>query len=322
MMIGGFVVIAVAILAASLVVFGSGKFFQKTKRFVMYFDGSVRGLSVGSPVLWEGVQIGSVVSIVIAADLEQGKSQIPVVVEILLDSFEVIRGGRNPAENVPRLIDRGMRAVLTTQSFITGQLAIEVGFYPGTPVVMRKSLKKEYQDYLEIPTIPSTSQRLLQALEKFDLEALQKKLETSLAGIDKLVNNPDLAPSIKNLRETLQSAQKLITRVDGKVDPLTKNVKQTVKDFGRLANDLDSRVKELSSNLDRTLSGLDKTLSGLDKTMSGVRGVVSPDAPMVVELESSMRQLSAMSRSIRELADLLERQPESLIRGKKKPGGN
>ena len=55
MMIGGFVVLAVAILAASLVVFGSGKFFKKTNKYVLYFDESIKGLNVGAPVLFQGV---------------------------------------------------------------------------------------------------------------------------------------------------------------------------------------------------------------------------------------------------------------------------
>ena len=51
MMIGGFVVLAVFLLAASIVVFGSGRFFKKTELYVMYFEGSVKGLSVGAPLL-------------------------------------------------------------------------------------------------------------------------------------------------------------------------------------------------------------------------------------------------------------------------------
>jgi paraquat-inducible protein B len=320
-MIGGFVLIALFIMAASLVIFGSGKFFQKTQRYVMYFEGSVMGLNLGAPVLWEGVQIGSVISISIISDMEQAKSQIPVVVEVLPARFDVVRGERNSPKNLQRLIDRGLRAVLTTQSFITGQLAIEVGFYPDTEVVLRKKLASQYEEYPEIPTIPSTAQRLMQALEKLDLEKIQEKLTASLDGIAKFVNNPNLALSIQSLKETLQSTHKLITRVDGKVDPLTKNVNKTVKDYRRLADNLNARVTELTASLDRTLSGLDKTLSGFDKTMTGVRGVISPNTPLVIELENSLQQISGMSRSIRELADYLEQHPSSLIRGKSKPGG-
>jgi paraquat-inducible protein B len=322
MMIGGFVLIALFIMAASLVIFGSGKFFQKTKKFVMYFEGSVMGLNVGAPVLWQGVQIGSVVSIDLVADMTQAKMQIPVVVEILPARIDVVRGERASKKSLQRLIDQGLRAVLVTQSFITGQLAIEVGFYPdnGEPV-FRKKLASAYEEYPEIPTIPSTAQRLMQALSRLDLEKIEGKFTASMDGIAKFVNDPNLAPSVLALRETLQSTHKFITRVDGKVDPLTKNVNKTVKDYRRLADNLNARVTELTASLDRTLSGLDKTLSGLDKTMTGVHGVVSPNAPLVVELESSLQQISAMSRSIRELADYLEMHPESLIRGKKKSGG-
>ena len=92
MMIGVFVVIAVIIMAASLVVFGSGKFFQKTVKCVMYFDGSVKGLSVGSPVLFQGVQIGSVVSIILEVDPAKLQPLIPVIIEYEPEKFHVVRG--------------------------------------------------------------------------------------------------------------------------------------------------------------------------------------------------------------------------------------
>ena len=67
MIIGGFVIFAVIILATSLVIFGSGKFFKETREYVLYFDGSIKGLDVGSLVLFQGVQIGSVKKIVLKA---------------------------------------------------------------------------------------------------------------------------------------------------------------------------------------------------------------------------------------------------------------
>ena len=81
MMIGGFVVLAVIIMAASLVVFGSGKFFKKTVKYVLYFDEPVKGLSVGAPVLFQGVQIGSVTSIILQVDPVKMQTQIPVLIE-------------------------------------------------------------------------------------------------------------------------------------------------------------------------------------------------------------------------------------------------
>jgi len=242
MMIGGFVVLAVIIMAASLVVFGSGKFFQKTVKCVMYFDESVKGLSVGAPVLFQGVQIGSVVSMVLQVDPINMKTQIPVIIEYEPEKFQLGEEGqktpRDPRKSIPRLIEKGLRAQLGMQSYITGQLIIELDFYPDKPATL-KSIEKIY---IEIPTIPSTSAKLAEALEKLDLEALGKHLELTLAGVDQFINNPDLAVSIRALKDTLQDARKLVTRVDRQVDPLANDVKKTVKEVGKLASNIDGRV--------------------------------------------------------------------------------
>jgi paraquat-inducible protein B len=305
MMIGGFVVLALIILAVSLVVFGSGKFFKKTQKFVLYFDEPVKGLDVGAPVLLDGVAVGSVTSIIIVADPSKHEINIPVIIEIELDRFQLQEAGQtvDAQKDMPKLIKLGLRARLGMQSLITGKLLIELGFYPDTPV----NLKNINKEYTEIPTIPSTTSKLAKALEKLNLEKIQKKLESALTSIDNLFKNPDLTASIKGLRDTLQNARKFIARVDRQVDPLAKNANKTVKDIGKLANNLDGRVDGLATSL--------------DKTLSAARGVISEDAPLVVELENTLREISAMSRSIRLLAEYLEQHPETLIRGKKKSGG-
>ena len=300
MMIGVFLIIALFLLAASLVVFGSGKFFTKTQKFVLYFNEPVKGLDVGSPVLFQGVAVGSVISIDIIADPIKRQANIPVIIQIELDRFKFRKPSEtlNPQKDMPLLIEEGFRATLTMQSLITGKLLIELDYYPGTPLIL-KNVDKEY---IEIPTIPSTTSKLAQALDKLDLEAIQTKLESALDGIAKLVNNPDLAASIGHLKETLRDARKLVNRVDRQVDPLAQDTKKTVKDIGKLARDLDARVGELAPSL--------------EKTLSAMRGVISDDAPLIVEMDNTLKAISAASRSFRQLADYLEQHPEALIRGK------
>jgi len=304
MMIGVFLIIALFLLAASLVVFGSGKFFTKTQKFVLYFNEPVKGLDVGSPVLFQGVAVGSVISIDIIADPIKRQANIPVIIQIELDRFKFRKPSEtlNPQKDMPLLIEKGFRGVLTMQSLITGKLLIELDYYPGTPLIL-KNVDKEY---IEIPTIPSTTSKLAQALDKLDLEAIQTKLESALDGIAKLVNNPDLAASIGHLKETLRDARKLVNRVDRQVDPLAQDTKKTVKDIGKLARDLDARVGELAPSL--------------EKTLSAMRGVISDDAPLIVEMDNTLKAISAASRSFRQLADYLEQHPEALIRGKGKAG--
>jgi paraquat-inducible protein B len=307
MMIGGFVVLAVIIMAASLVVFGSGKFFQKTVKCIMFFNEPVKGLSVGAPVLFQGVQIGSVSSITLQVNPAKMQVQIPVFIEYEPEKFQVAGAGhegfRDPRKNISALIEKGLRAQLGMQSYITGQLVIQLDFYPGTPV----TLLHINESYIEIPTIPSTSAKLADALEKLNLQGIEKHLESTLAGIDRFVNNPDLSASIRGLNETLQDARKLLTRIDRQVDPLSNDLKKTVKEFGKLTTNIDSRVGGIAT--------------GFDTTMSAAKGVLSQDSPLMVELETTLKEVSAMSRSIRQLTNYLDQHPEALIRGKGNPGG-
>jgi paraquat-inducible protein B len=305
MMIGIFLIIALFLLAASLVVFGSGKFFTKTQKFVLYFNEPVKGLDVGSPVLFQGVAVGSVKSIDIIADPSKLQADIPVIIQIELDRIKFRKPGEilNPQKDMSLLIKNGFRGMLDLQSLISGKLLVELDFYPGTPL----NLKNIDKEYFEIPTIPSTPSKLKRALDKLDIEAIQTKLESALDGIGKFAKNPDLAASVRRLKETLGDTRKLVKRVDRQVDPLANEARQTFKDIGTLARNLNGRVGEVATSL--------------VKTLTAARGVISPDSPLVVELEDTLKKISAMSQSIRELADYLEQHPEALIRGKKKPRG-
>jgi paraquat-inducible protein B len=327
MMIGGFVVAAVFILAASLVVFGSGKFFRDTERFVLYFDGSVKGLSVGAPVLFQGVQIGSVHSIVIRTHPTQLKAQIPVTIEIEPARFEMSGDGsgvrRDPEESVPRLIDMGLRAVLTMQSLITGQLMIECDFYPDTPV----NLRDMDREYIEIPTIPSATERISQSLQRLDIDAIQDGLESTLSGIDRLVNSPDLAGAILELKETLTELRHVAVKLDDRIEPITDNLDGALSDVRRFVNNADRQVAPLAENINgavrdyrqlaRNADAHFKGVSGsADRTMNAARGVISEDAPLIVELSETLKEVAAAARAFRQLSQYLEQHPEALIQGR------
>jgi paraquat-inducible protein B len=194
------------------------------------------------------------------------------------------------------------------QSFITGQLMIELDFFPKSKVCYAPpEIDKDYADIVVIPTCKSTGERLAQALGDMDLKGIEKHLLSSLAGLDRFINNPDLAASLVVLKDTLQDASKLVTRVDRQVDPLANDLKKTVKEVGKLAVTVDAQVGGVAT--------------GFDKTMSAARGVLSQDSPLMVELETALKEISAMSRSIRQLTNYLDQHPEALIRGKGNSGG-
>jgi paraquat-inducible protein B len=243
----------------------------------------------------------------------------------------VVEGAQRTDEDrkkgAQQLIEKGLRAVLAMQSFITGQLMVELDFYPDTPV----NLKSTGKEYIEIPTIPSTTERLAQSLQKLNLEGLQKNLENTLAGVDRFVNNPDLIGSVKTLKETLEEMRQVVKKVDAKIDPLADHLDGTIRDTRKLVNNVDHQVDPLAKNVNNAVKDFGKLArdadarvaalgTSLDKTLSAVRGVMSPDAPLIVELESSLQEISATARSFRQLANTLGQHPEALIQGLGKPG--
>jgi len=332
MMIGGFVVFAVFLLAASVVIFGSGKFFQKTNRYVMYFDSSIKGLEVGAPVLFQGVPIGTVADIALRTDLNKMKIEIPIIVEIASNKLKIV-SERDPDtdfhDSTKMFIDKGLRAILGMQSLVTGKLLIELDFYPGTPVNLRHTALP----YPEVPTIPSTAQRLALTLEKFDFEGIQKDLQNTLAGIESLASDPDLKAGIRELKGLLIDARGFVQRLDGRFGRLSDEAEVTMTDVRKLVNNVDQQVTPTADNLNRTMETygqlarnvdrqLESVTGSLDKNLAAIRGVMSEDAPLIVGLEETLRDLSAMARAFRQLAEYLERHPESLIRGKGNAGGN
>ena len=331
MVIGGFVIFAVIILAASLVIFGSGKFFKETREYVLYFDGSIKGLDVGSLVLFQGVQIGSVKKIVLKANMDKARIERPVVIEVWPDRFQIRKNQKrqHPNQSLQELIDRGMRAVLTPQSIITGQLLIELDFFPDTHANLRL-----YNDgYLEIPTIPSTTERFAQTLQKLDLEGMKKNIQDTFTGIDRLVNSPEMKDSLHELKGALKDARRLAKNLDSSIGILSQSFDSTLRDTRKLVNNVDRQVAPLADNLNMAVGEFGNLARDADTqlvllgdklkvTLSALKGVLSEDAPLIVEMENTLQEISAAARSVRQLANTLEQQPESLIQGKRRPSSN
>jgi paraquat-inducible protein B len=345
-LIGGFVVGAVALIVVGVLVFGSGKFFQERNRYVLFFSGSLKGLSVGAPVLFQGVQVGSVTDISLEANADDLTIQIPVTIEIEPKRFKLVRGKRkrrsDSYENLTLLIKRGLRAQLQQQSFVTGQLMIGLDFYPDTPV----RLVGIDTEYPEIPTIPTPLEKLTKTLQDLPLEEVVNRVMSAVNGIEKLVNSPDLKASISSLNLALEDTRKLLQNIDSQIQPLASSVDKTLKEYSKAAQEVDKVVEPLGEVVEKTLTSYQKLaesvdeqvnpmISSLHATLKAARlaleqsqkmlatagYTISEDSPTIYELNNSLREISAMARSIRQLADYLQRHPESLLSGKGTEGG-
>lgn len=315
--IGGFLVGSVILLAAGILVFGSGKFLKKTYICVMYFDGSVKGLNEGASVVLRGVKIGTVRKILLRAKTEDLSFEIPVFVEIEPDRLEKVEEGktRTPGENIEKLIALGLRAQLEMQSMVTGQLIVQLDFHPDEPA----RLIGDDPQYPEIPTIPTDMAVLLQKIEKVPIEKIFEKLLSTVEGLEKVVNSPEVTGIIHSLKSSLDSADSLLGNIDRHIEPLASGMEGTLRDAQKLVRNIDNQVGPLASGLTNAVDAATTAINQAEKTLITVENSFGEDSTLIYALNDTLEALSSASRSIRLLADYLNRHPESLLRGKGGP---
>ena len=308
-MIGGFVLIAVGILAASVVIFGSGEWFKKSLQYVLHFQESVKGLNVGTPVLYRGFPVGAVKRVIIQADVKGLKDSVLVYVEIYPESVVVVTedlGMQHWKDRMSDLIDRGLRAQLVPQSLVTGKLVIELNIHPDAEPPTRMSHDPEIQ---EIPTIPSTLSRLEGFLAKLDLQTVIDRLVSVLGNADRILSNPDIDASISEFKGALVDARVLINHVNSKVDPLTDNLNSTLTDGRRLINNVDEKVDPLYKLLADALESADAAFKSIED-IAGKRSTTR------AELDNTLKEVAGAARAVRILSEYLQQHPEALIKGK------
>lgn len=338
--IGGFVLGALALIVIGVMIFGSGKFLTKKTPYVMYFEGSVRGLNVGAPLVFRGVKIGTVTDILLVANTDDLSFQIPVFAEVERKHFTLTGEETydlSPKDQLVLLVARGMRAQLIKQSMVTGQLIVELDFHRDKPA----KLMAGDSDYMEIPTISSGMDDLVKQIEKAPIEDILNKVLSAVDGIEKAVNSSEVKESLTSLEQTLKNLNKLIQNVDGRIEPLVSSVEETLKDYGKLARNVDRQVKpvlsgmvdterhadklikkvdvqvtRLGSSLDETAKSATAALVEAKKTLNTIEGLTGEDSKMIYQMTTTLKELSAAARSIRVWADYLERHPEALLRGK------
>lgn len=287
-LIGVFVVGAVIIAVTALLLLGGGDLFKKKPRFVMYFDGSVKGLNVGAPVNYRGVRIGTVSDIRIVMDTMGGQPTIPVIVEVDPERFNLPEGEESTVgEGLQEDIREGLRAQLQMQSLLTGQLFIQIDFHENRPAILHGG-----HELPEIPTIKTPIQELGNILANFPIREMMDDISSAMNGVDELVNSPDL--------------QELI-----------HSINQAFKDVSTLMTNLDARTRPLRSVLNQAAA----TLKATEDTVTAAKDLVSDDSEMLDAMDDALRAISDAARSVGELADAIERQPEAMLKGKGPGGG-
>jgi len=325
--IGVFVLSGIALLILSVILLGGGRFFGEKHRFVLFFEGSIRGLAAGAPVVLQGVQVGSVERIFLQEDPNTQALRIPVIISLVpdqIDTGDVLLGDLEEA--VQNLIAKGLKGQLTIQSLVTGQLIIELDFFPDLPT----RLVGSDLPHMEIPTIPSSLEQIARTIEKIPVQQLFEKLVAAVDGIERTINAPEIKEALKAIQLTAQGTERLVTRADGvvagadrmlekldrQVGALGASLKTASDNAGRLLDNIDAQVGPLGLEARKTLDATRQLLANAQSTVDGVDGFVGQRSELRQRLNRSLEEITAAARALRALSDLLERHPEVLLRGK------
>ncbi|MBF0230233.1 MAG: MCE family protein [Desulfamplus sp.] len=329
-LIGSFVVGAITLVIVAIMVFGSGYLFKDKNLFILHFKGSVKGLSVGSPVVLRGVKIGSVQDIRINAISNSRDFSIPVIIEIgqylVVMSDDSSLGydasgnsGLNRVgaeninsdyqnqkatidnlsveENLKSLIDRGLRAQLEMQSMVTGQLLVGLDFHPEKPA----RLSGQKSKYPEIPTIQTDIEEFTQKIKQVPIEEMFNKLFSIISSVEKSFNPESIGQLLTSLSLTLKSLNKISDSLDEHLPAIASDVEDTIKNANILMQNSNSQLIALSGLLKQAIADTQNLISiatlQIETTGATINDTVSNTNTLVTNINN---QVPPVSKSLKE----------------------
>jgi paraquat-inducible protein B len=259
------------------------RIYTEKVHYILNFNESIRGLTVGAPVEFRGIKIGHVIDIKSEFDLEKESPQITVLVETEPQRWKIAGTAQeitveDSKEAIEKLVAKGLRAQLKTGSLLTGQLFVNVDFFPDAP----KSEVKFGDKFPELPTIPAPLQiitarvnELLSKLETVPIEKIGKDLGDTLHNVKRLSESKELLEAVQALNQTLQQTRQLVQNLDSNVAPA-------------ISSTLDQAQKTLVS-VEGTL-GQDSPLSACRSYSLRLSGTTS-GSPHLWERKSKMKRI-------------------------------
>ena len=244
--VGIFILTAFFIFIATFLLINRNTFFSRSMKYVMYFQGSIKGLNVGSPVVFNGVPIGRVIGISLVTDVDTMEIHIPVYIEINEKSFIVKHAGRMNKNDIRELTDKmiakGLRAKLENSSLLTGQMMIGLGYSPDTPAILHRHNPK----MLEIPTLPSTGEAFVQTLQKLPLRQVVLNMNAMLTEADTLIKsiNRETPAVMKDVSALTHSLSQVAQKTESALNSFDED-SRTMMDLNKMLRDFSSAAQSL-----------------------------------------------------------------------------
>jgi paraquat-inducible protein B len=319
--IGAFIVGAILLVFLALLFFSGGDLFSQKERVVMYFEGSVQGLQVGAPIKLKGVILGEITDIQINFDSNtqdngnknnSAKNIVTAVTGDLALKRISRKGNEVSLEFFEEAIANGLRAQLNFQSFLTGLLYVELDFFPDTPATLY-GFKK---NYLELPTVATGFEELTKNLQEINLKSLVKNLDQLTLRLSNIVKSGVIEETLGSVKLAADSFTETSQTMGQDVSQLSKNLSDTSRTLNTLLASLNKQTPAVADELRASMLQLQRSLVELDKASNSVHQSFSEDAPLVNQLNDTLKEISRSAEAFRTLSETIDQQPEALLRGK------
>lgn len=323
-LIGAFVLIALAVTVAAIMVLGKFSFKDDTVRCVAYFSGSMHGLDVGAPVAFRGVAIGRVSNIQLDYDDAQGTFVIPVYMDLQQQIHP--EGGRSRdadkmRESLEELINRGLRAQMRSSSLLTGKQYVELFLNPGSEPVLHGAP----QYILEIPTLASGLDKITEKLESLPLEEILNKVAVSLDTLNTVISSERAGATIESLTASVKQLESILTGVNENLPQLMAEINQGITDFSVTMKEArgfiegaHQELKPATADLHKLMANLQTSSDRLSGTLANLERLTASDSDVSYQLRDTMHEMERAAGSVRELTDYLRQNPNSVLFGKSK----
>lgn len=323
--VGAFALGAFALGIIALLAFGGVNFFSKPQRFVVYFDESIHGLDLGSPVKLRGVRVGRVADLTVRYDERKNHSVVVVTCEFSRNTLTDSKGALiNVSERgeLQTLIDHGLRAQLGVLGLATGLLFVELDFL--NPAEYPADSRTTELKYAVVPAVRSaisefqaSASEILSKIRKIDFEGLSGELKKLLADTRRQVDGLDLKGVTAQWQRTGAAIETLATSPELK--QAFANLNATLTDLRSTLAKLDGQVGATGADVHATLAKAQETLQNFNATATTLRSFINAQQGLGEGAGEAFGKLSEAADAVQRLADFLERNPNALLTGKKAP---
>lgn len=312
--VGAFVLGGLALGVIAILMFAGSSLFAPKMQVVSFFRDSVAGLTVGSPVTLRGVKIGTVQSVKVTVKLPE---MVPVIrVYMNLQPEQVSWTGSAPQVDVSDIelaVKSGLRAQLTTQSLVTGQVAVSLDFHPDTPVTLFGG-----GGVPEIPTIPSDFEKIKNQIADLNLPDLVDKAKVTLAGLNEIIAqlNGKLGPLVDSVRQTSDDARTTLDATTAAVQQLQHDSSRSLDAVNHLASTAETQVVASGQALNQVATNAQSAVTDAQKLLQSLNTLTAQRSTLRGNLEATMRDLAASASSLRSFSSEVERNPSLLLLGR------